>query len=291
MTEERRLMAIHAHPDDESSKGAGMMAKYATVGRVKVVTATGGERGSILNPALMGDEHILQNMTAIRRDEMAAAAEALGIEHSWLGFIDSGLPEGDPLPPIPEGSFSLEPMDVVVEALVREIREFRPQVVTTYNEFGGYPHPDHIRVHTASIAALAAAHDPYAYPEAGEPWLVSKVYYDAGFNPERIEAFHKILLESTGSSPFTDWLSMRRDTPINVSARIHVSDYFPQRDAALRAHATQIDPDGFFFAMPRDIEAEVWPWEDFILAMSTVGRSNAQERDLFERVPGVEPLY
>lgn len=291
MTEERRLMAIHAHPDDEASKGAGMMAKYAKVGRVKVVTATGGERGSILNPALVGDEQIVENLTEIRRAEMAAAAEALGIEHSWLGFADSGLPEGDPLPPIPEGSFALQPMEVVVEALVREIREFRPQVITTYNEIGGYPHPDHIRVHTASIAAVAAARDPYAFPDAGEPWMVSKVYYDAGFNSDRIEAFHKVIMEKTGSSPFSDWLALRRGTSTKVCARVHVADYFLQRDAALRAHATQIDPDGFFFAMPRDIEADIWPWEDFVLAMTTVGRSNAQERDLFERVPDVEPLF
>ncbi len=291
MAEQRRLMAVHAHPDDEASKGAGMMAKYATVGRVKVVTATGGERGSILNPALMGDVEIAANITAIRREEMAAAAEALGIEHSWLGFVDSGLPEGDPLPPLPKGCFALEPMDVVVEALVREIREFRPQVMTTYNEMGGYPHPDHIRVHTATMAAVAAARDPHAYPEAGEPWMVSKVYYDVGFNRARIEAFHKIILEKSGSSPFEDWLAFRKEPAVNPSARIHVADYFPQRDAALRAHATQIDPDGFFFAMPRDIEAEVWPWEDFMLAFTTVGRDNAQERDLFERVPGVEPLY
>ncbi|MDP9806099.1 mycothiol S-conjugate amidase [Trueperella bonasi] len=288
---ERRLMAIHAHPDDESSKGAGMMAKYATSGRVKVVTATGGERGSVLNPALVGDDEILANLSDIRRKEMDAAVKALGIEHSWLGFVDSGLPEGDPLPPLPQGCFALEPMDAVVEALVREIREFRPQVVTTYNEIGGYPHPDHIRVHTASVGAVAAANDPNAYPDAGEPWMVSKVYYDVGFNRDRIEAFHNAIAERTGTSPFADWLANRDYRAPQVSARIHVADYFPQRDAALRAHATQIDPDGFFFFMPRDLEAEVWPWEDFSLAMTTVGHSKAQERDLFERVPGVEPMF
>lgn len=292
MTQERRLMAVHAHPDDEASKGAGMMAKYATAGRVKVVTATGGERGSVLNPALMGDDDVLANLTQLRRKEMAAAVEALGIEHSWLGFVDSGMPEGDPLPPLPEGCFALQPMDTVVAALVRQIREFRPQVMTTYNEMGGYPHPDHIRVHTATIAAVAAAHDPNAYPEAGDPWLVSKVYYDIGFNFSRMEALHNALMEKTGESPFAGWLERRQNEPVaRPSARIHVSDYFPQRDGALRAHATQIDPDGFFFAMPRDLEAEVWPWEDYFLALTTVGQPAGLERDLFERVPGVEPLY
>ncbi|VEI12994.1 mycothiol conjugate amidase Mca [Trueperella bialowiezensis] len=291
MTDERRLMAIHAHPDDEASKGAGMMAKYATAGRVKVVTATGGERGSILNPALAGDADILANMAQVRRAEMAAAVAALGVEHSWLGFVDSGLPEGDPLPPLPAGCFALEPFDDVVRALVREIREFRPQVVTTYDENGGYPHPDHIRVHTASIAAVTAARDPQAYPEEGEPWMVSKVYYDISFNAARMQTFHDTLLERVGHSPFADWLERRKGMPVTrASARIHVADFFAQRDGALRAHATQIDPKGFFFAMPRDIEAEVWPWEEFRLAMTNVGTARGVEQDLFERVPGVEPL-
>ncbi|WP_216858950.1 mycothiol conjugate amidase Mca [Trueperella pecoris] len=287
---ERRLMAIHAHPDDESSKGAGMMAKYAQAGRVRVVTCTGGERGDILNPRLAGDPSILANMAAVRREEMARAAAALGIEHVWLGFVDSGLPEGDPLPALDPDSFAMAPINDVVAALVREIREFKPQVVTTYNENGGYPHPDHIRTHTASMMAVTAARDPHAYPDAGEPWQVSKVYYDAAFNRTRIEAFDAALREAGLESPYSEWLE--RDTQATqATARIEVSEFFPARDAALLAHATQIDPDGFFFAMPRDLEAKVWPWEEFMLALTTVGRSNSQERDLFERVLGVEPLY
>src|SRR5690554_4073433 len=103
-SEPLRLMAVHAHPDDESSKGAATMARYVDEGvRVRVVTCTGGERGDVLNPKLAHDTTILDDMPAYRRREMAAAAEALGIEHVWLGFIDSGLPEGDPPPPVPEG--------------------------------------------------------------------------------------------------------------------------------------------------------------------------------------------
>ena len=106
-----RMMTVHAHPDDESSKGAATVARYVAEGRdVMVVTCTGGERGSILNPAMDRPE-VLDDMPAIRRAEMARAAEILGVQHRWLGFVDSGLPEGDPQPPLPEGCFALGRLD------------------------------------------------------------------------------------------------------------------------------------------------------------------------------------
>ncbi|WP_124054205.1 mycothiol conjugate amidase Mca [Arcanobacterium ihumii] len=292
LTDERRLMAIHAHPDDESSKGAGMMAKYATTGRVRVVTMTGGERGDILNPNLLHlAEEIMANISDVRRAEMHAAADALGIEHTWLGFVDSGLPEGDPLPPLPEGSFAAIDLDEPVRRLVREIREFRPQVVTTYDENGGYPHPDHIRTHEVTMAAVAAASNPDQYPDEGEPWRVLKVYYDVSFSLPRLTELHNAMVDRGVESPFGGWIERRKDTPAKkVDARVRVDKYFPQRDAALRAHATQIDPNGFFFATPRDLEAETWPWEEFTLAISHVGKVADVEADLFARIPGVEPL-
>ena len=137
---ELRLMAVHAHPDDESSKGAATLARYAAEGhRVLVVTLTGGERGDILNPAMDLPE-VRGRIADIRRDEMAKAAEILGVEHHWLGFEDSGLPEGDPPPPLPDGCFALVPLEEPVAELVKVIRDFRPHV-TTYDENGGYPHP------------------------------------------------------------------------------------------------------------------------------------------------------
>ena len=142
---ELRLMAVHAHPDDESSKGAATLARYSDEGcRVLVVTLTGGERGDILNPAMDLPE-VHGRIADVRRDEMAKAAEILGVEHTWLGFVDSGLPQGDPPPPLPEDCFALTPLEVPTEALVRVVREFRPHVMTTYDENGGYPHPDHVR--------------------------------------------------------------------------------------------------------------------------------------------------
>ena len=150
---ELRLMAVHAHPDDESSKGAATTARYAAEGhRVLVVTLTGGELGDILNPAMDLPE-VHGRIAEVRRDEMAKAAEILGVEHTWLGYHDSGLPSGDPLPPLPEGCFALAPLEGPTERLVRVIREFRPHVMTTYDENGGYPHPDHIRCHEVSVAA------------------------------------------------------------------------------------------------------------------------------------------
>ena len=168
MEQRLRLMAVHAHPDDESSKGAATMAKYVADGvDVLVVSCTDGERGDVLNPALKNDPEILRNLPEVRRREMARAQQILGVEHTWLGFVDSGLPEGDPLPPLPEGCFALEPVEVTTEALVRVIRDFKPHVMTTYDENGGYPHPDHIMCHTVSMSAFVAAGDVSAYAHAG----------------------------------------------------------------------------------------------------------------------------
>ena len=131
-----------------------------------VVTCTGGERGSILNPKMDRPE-ILENITEIRRQEMERARDILGVRQDWLGFVDSGWPEGDPKPPLPEGCFALVPVEEAAAPLVRLIREFRPHVVTTYDERGGYPHPDHIMCHRVSVAAFEAAGDPDALPRRG----------------------------------------------------------------------------------------------------------------------------
>ena len=137
MAEQLRLMAVHAHPDDESSKGAATMARYVAEGvQVLVVTCTGGERGSVLNPKMDRPE-VLADISAVRRAEMDKAREILGVVQAWLGFVDSGLPEGDPLPPLPDGCFGLmDPAEAAIP-LIRLMREFRPHVVTTYDENGG----------------------------------------------------------------------------------------------------------------------------------------------------------
>jgi mycothiol S-conjugate amidase len=136
-----RLMCVHAHPDDESSKGAATMARYASEGvDVLVVTLTDGSAGSILNPAMDRPE-VLADITAVRAKEMDRAREILGVRQVFLGFVDSGLPEGDPLPPLPEGCFALCDLEEATRALVEVVRRERPHVMTTYDENGGYPHP------------------------------------------------------------------------------------------------------------------------------------------------------
>lgn len=287
MAEKLRLMAVHAHPDDESSKGAATMAKYVADGHeVMVVTCTGGERGDILNPAMDRPE-VLADIPAVRRAEMAKAAEILGVEHRWLGFVDSGLPEGDPLPPLPEGCFALVPLEESVPPLVQAIREFKPHVVLTYDENGGYPHPDHIRCHEVSVAAFDAAGDPDLHPEAGDPWTPLKLYYMHGFSRARLVAMHEALLAAGLESPYGEWLENwsadRGDISHRVTTKIHCSEYFEVRDAALLAHATQIDPDSRWFAVPLDIQRTVWPFEEYELVRSLVD-STLPEDDLFSGV-------
>ncbi|QKT06619.1 mycothiol conjugate amidase Mca [Gordonia sp. X0973] len=279
-----RLMAVHAHPDDESSKGAATMARYAAEGHdVLVVTLTDGSRGDILNPA-MDRPGVLENITQVRREEMAAAAAALGVRQTWLGFVDSGLPEGDPLPPLPEGSFATIPLEESTEALVRVVRDFKPHVMITYDEHGGYPHPDHIRCHEVSVAAYEQSGDAAAFPEAGEPWTVSKLYYTHGFIRDRMVRFSDEFEQHGQESPFKEWLakwdSSRGDLMGRVTTQITCGDYFPQRDDALRAHATQIDPNGVFFAVPLEWQQRLWPTEEYELAQTRVTTS-IPETDLF----------
>jgi len=302
-----RLMAVHAHPDDESSKGAATCAKYVDEGvEVLVVSATGGERGDALNPGFTvppGYEfETLQGKRDVRRLEMANAAAALNVLHHWLGFMDSGLPEGDPLPPVPDDSFAATPLELAAAPLVEAIRRFRPHVITTYDPSGGYPHPDHIYTHSITAEAWTAAGDParYAVPDGAAPWTPLKLYYNHGFSIERLLAVHHAMLKQGQDSPFGEWIKERAERETEsadqprreVTTRVEVSKYFPARDAALRAHVSQIDPDGFFFAVPRDLEVEVWPWDEFELAATRVPIPHmpelaAAELGLIQWTPGV----
>ncbi|GAA2395359.1 mycothiol conjugate amidase Mca [Streptomyces glaucosporus] len=284
MTEQLRLMAVHAHPDDESSKGAATMAKYVSEGvDVLVVTCTGGERGSILNPKLQGDAYIEEHIHEVRAKEMAEAREILGVKQEWLGFVDSGLPEGDPLPPLPEGCFALQDVEEAAGRLVKLIRSFRPQVITTYDENGGYPHPDHIMTHKITMVAFDAAGDPERYPEAGEPWQPLKLYYNQGFNRPRTLALHEAMLERGLESPYGEWLKHWEEfqrPERTLTTFVPCADFFEIRDKALIAHATQIDPDGGWFKVPLEVQKEVWPTEEYELAKSLVDTS-LPEDDLF----------
>jgi mycothiol S-conjugate amidase len=283
VAEQLRLMAVHAHPDDESSKGAATMARYAAEGaRVMVATCTGGERGSVLNPKMDRPE-VLADITNIRRAEMTKAREILGVEQAWLGFVDSGLPEGDPLPPLPDGSFGLQDPEEAALALIKLIREFRPHVMTTYDENGGYPHPDHIMCHKISMVAFDRAGDPEYHPELGEAWQPLKLYYNSGWIRARMLALHEGVLAAGLESPYGEWLEKwndRDDRGDKITTRVECGEYFAIRDDALRAHATQVDPDGFWFKIPLEIQQKVWPTEDFELVRTLV-QSPVPESDLF----------
>jgi len=283
--EQLRLMAVHAHPDDESSKGAATMARYIAEGvDVLVVTCTGGERGSVLNPKLDRPE-VWADISKIRRAEMDRAREILGVRQAWLGFVDSGFPEGDPLPPLPDGCFGLQPIEVAAAPLVQLMREFRPHVVTTYDEDGGYPHPDHVMCHNVSVAAFEAAGDPDRYPDLGEPWQPLKLYYHM-WSRDRFTTMHEAMIAAGHESPYAEWLEKwtdDKDKSARVTTRVRCGEYFEIRDDALRAHATQVDPDGFWFAVPREIQQECWPTEEYELARSLVD-STLPEDDLFAGV-------
>lgn len=289
-----RLLAVHAHPDDESSKGAATMAHYRSRGaRVMVATCTGGEAGSILNAGMESEPRAHRDLSGLRRTEMAEAAAALDIEHRWIGFRDSGLPEGDPLPALPWGCFATQPLERAAAPLVRLVRSFRPHVILTYDENGGYPHPDHIQTHNVAVEAYRAAGDPQKYPGTGEPWTPQKLYYDRAFNLERFQALHESLTERGLESPFAAMIARRQEQDAEgheapmprheTTTRVPCGPFFPKRDDALRCHATQVDPHGFFFAVSAETQAEIWPWEDYVLAHSRVD-SPLPEDDLFAGV-------
>ncbi len=282
-----RLMAVHAHPDDESSKGAATMARYVREGvEVLVCTLTGGERGDILNKKMERPE-IRADLPGVRRAEMEKARQVLGVQQRFLGFVDSGLPEGDPLPPLPEGCFALQSLEVAAAPLVAAVREFRPHVILTYDENGGYPHPDHIKTHEVAVEAFEAAADPDRYPGCGEPWQPLKLYYFLTFHRARFMALHEEMVGRGLESPYADRLKDWTDDDDDsgrprheITTRVPCGDYFGIRDQALLAHATQVDPEGGWFACPAEVQRAAWPTEDYHLARSVVDAA-LPEDDLF----------
>ncbi|MET0715387.1 MAG: mycothiol conjugate amidase Mca [Mycetocola sp.] len=285
-----RLLSVHAHPDDESSKGAATNAYYRSRGvEVMVVSCTGGERGDILNPELEARAMGERDLAGLRRREMAEAARIMDIRHRWLGYTDSGMRREDGS--LPANSFAAIPLAASAEPLVRIVREFRPQVMVTYDENGGYPHPDHVRCHEVSVAAFEAAADASAYPDAGPAWEVSKLYYDHIFNYERVKANFDELLRQEPESPLAEQLSemvsWMKERPARATTHVPAGEFFEVRDAALRAHASQVAADSSFFFWSNDLQRTAWPYEDFERARSTVPPV-ANESDLFAGIEDTE---
>jgi mycothiol S-conjugate amidase len=278
------LLTVHAHPDDESSKGAGTVARYAAEGvHTVLVCCTGGEEGDILNPA-MDSAEVRANMAEVRRQELADAAAIIGYhEVVMLGYRDSGMPgteaNADPR------SFASADLEEAIGRLVAVIRRVRPQVVVTYPEDQqGYPHPDHLRVSEITLPAVAAATDPHHYPEAGAPWQVAKVYTTM-WSRARIVAMHEKFLELGLESPYDAAWFERPAQDERMTTKIDTSGVGHVRRLALLAHATQVDPTSrFWFGLPPEVADGVYPFDDYILALGP--SPEGLEDDLFS---GVRP--
>jgi mycothiol S-conjugate amidase len=277
------LLTVHAHPDDEASKGAGTVARYHAAGvRTVLVTCTGGEAGDILNPAMDRPE-IVADLPAVRRRELARATEIIGYDDVvLLGYRDSGMPD-TPANADPQ-AFANVPLDEAVGRLVEEIRRERPQVIVTYpDDQSGYPHPDHLRVHDISVLAFEQAGDPDAHPGAGEPWQPLKLYYSV-WSRKRIEAMHRRFGELGLESPFDDRWFERPSHDDRITTAIDLDGFNEVRLDALLAHETQIDPTSpFWFGLPREDQAAIHPYDDYILARSLVD-TKVPEDDLFAGV-------
>ena len=277
------LLTVHAHPDDESSKGAGTVARYSAAGvRTVLVTCTGGEAGEVLNPA-MDHPEVRERLPEVRAEELARAAEVIGYDEVvLLGYRDSGMPDteanADPR------SFARADFDEAVGRLVAAIRQERPQVVVTYGEdHTGYPHPDHIRVHEITVPAFERAGDAAWYPEAGEPWQPLKLYYTQ-WSRARMLAVHEKFLELGLTSPFDEKWFERPSQDDEITTRIDISGFADVRRKALLAHATQIDPDSpFWFGLPPEVSDAIHPFDDYVLARSLVPTA-VPEDDLFAGV-------
>jgi mycothiol S-conjugate amidase len=275
------LLTVHAHPDDESSKGAGTVAKYTAAGvHTVLVCCTDGAAGDILNPA-MDKPEVKENLPAVRMKELERATAIIGYSKvELLGYRDSGMPDSEHNAH-PE-CFAQADLDEAVGKLVAIIRRERPQVIITYgDDQQGYPHPDHLRVHDISVPAFEKAGDPEAYPELGEPWQPSKLYYTA-LSRQRMVAMHEKFLELGLESPYDErWLNSPSQDD-RITTKIDVSEHMDARRDALLAHATQIDPNSpFWFGLPPEEARTVYPIEDYVLARSLVEVPEGIEDDLF----------
>jgi len=265
------VLTVHAHPDDEASKGSATVARYHDEGiRTVLVCCTGGEAGDILNPAVDTPE-TRENLHDVRLQELDDSAAAIGYDVvHLLGYHDSGMPDTD-VNARPD-NFANAPLDEAVGRLVALIRAERPQVIVTYaDDRSFYPHPDHIRVHEISGPALDAAGRADAYPDLGEPWQPSKMYF-TGFSRRRVKAMHDTFVSRGEESPYAQWFERGfPDKDDRFTTFVDVGDWLDRRRAALLAHRTQVDPEGHWMRLPDDVIREVFPWDEYVLVRSLVG--------------------
>ncbi len=279
-------MTVHAHPDDESSKGPATIARYHADGvHTVLVTCTGGEQGDILNPA-MDTPGVKERMTEIRRGELEDAARVIGYDEViLLGYRDSGMPD-TPANADPR-CFAQAPIDEAVGRLVTHIRRTLPQVVVTYpRDQQGYPHPDHLRTNEISELAFDAAGDPDRFPDAGDPWKPSKLYY-VNWSVRQMRATHEKFIELGLESPFDDERMERFAGLIKADAErtdrptlIDVNGYTGVRRAALLAHRTQVDPTSrHWFGLPDEVAETLYPYDEYTLVRDLTAEAGSDPTD------------
>jgi mycothiol S-conjugate amidase len=277
---QRTIVSFHAHPDDEASKGAATIAKYAAEGaRAVLVTATGGEEGEFLNPAFKDRDPA--ELPELRLKELARSAEVIGYrEVELLGFRDSGMPNS-PANSHPN-CFGAVELEVAVRPLVAILRRERPQVLISYGAHqDSYPHPDHLRVYEVAKVARELAADATFAPELGDPHWVQKWYWSLWVRA-RFEAIGAAIAAKGIELPFR--MTERTGDDDLVTTRIDVSATIEVGRSALLAHETQVDPNSpFWFALSPDELANIYPYEEYHLVDAPAGYL---ETDLFEGIEG-----
>ena len=298
MTSDRRLLLVHAHPDDETINNGATMARYVAEGAsVTQLTCTLGEEGEVLVPELelLAPEHADQ-LGGYRIAELRAAMEALGVtDWRFLGgpgrYRDSGM-MGTPANDKPRAFWNAD-LDEAVAHAVAVVREVRPQVVVTYDENGGYGHPDHIQAHRVAMGAVEAAADPSYRPDLGGAWDVPKVYWCA-MPRSVVQAGIDAMAALGQASPF-EGLGDLDDVPFAVADDVVTTAvdgrrYADRKEAAMRAHPTQMTVDGPFFALSNNLGQEVLGTEYYRLVRGTRGPAGPTpqgwEDDLFAGLPG-----
>jgi N-acetyl-1-D-myo-inositol-2-amino-2-deoxy-alpha-D-glucopyranoside deacetylase len=297
---DRRILLVHAHPDDEAIGNGATMARYAAEGaHVTLVTCTLGEEGEVLVPELA---HLAADrddtLGRHRIGELAAAMAELGVtDHRFLGgpgrYRDSGMADGEngwaaPREHIRPDAFWLADLREAADHLVAVIREVRPQVLVTYDESGGYGHPDHIQAHRVATYGVALAAAPSYREDLGASWDVPKVYWNALPRSVVEDAMTRLAAEGSdffGIENAEDLAFVVSDAA--VTAAIDGAAFVERKLAAMRAHGTQITADGPFFSMPDDLSREMWGWEHYRLVKGRPGPVDPDtgwESDLFAGV-------
>ena len=295
----QRLLLVHAHPDDESIGTGATMARYVAEGRgVTLVTCTAGEMGEILVPEL---EHLAADrddgLGEHRKGEIADAMAALGVtDHRWLGgfgtYRDSGMQwhaDGYAIAAdtIHDNAFWHADLTEAADHLVRIIREVQPQVLVTYDQFGGYGHPDHIQAHRVAMYAAQLAAVPSYGPDLGEPWQISKIYWIAMSETRMREGLRA--LRAAGDT--TSFEGMDPDGPLphfvtadeDLTAAVDGLDHVEKKMDALRAYPTQVSLDGPFFALSNNVGQQAWGVEFYRIAkgLPAPADEGGVEADLF----------